>query len=425
MNAGRHGRPRAGVVAARTSPTRRVDRVWSRAVITRLFGEPLAAPVRTRTGTLRTATLAATWRRFTPLAPRVGLTRVADLTGLDALGVPVWAAIRPLGRSLSTSQGKGVSAAAARVSALMESLETWHAEERRPDRHASARALGAATIARARALPRHARRFALDAPRPWVRAVALPSGRAAWVPWEAVTLDTTGAAVRPPLFDVSSNGLASGNTLVEAVVHGLCEVIERDAEARWRLSGDDRRVVLDTIADRMVRGLIERVTAAGARVWLWDLTSDVGVPVFGCGLMHDPDEPSWRAIGFYQGFGCHLDPAVAMARAITEAAQTRMTYIAGARDDFFPADYRQATDRRVLRRTWRRYAAPPLESIDARDYARPRVDDLGDALAWLLAALAEAGTPEVLVVDLRQPGLDVPVVKVLVPGRATRLEGLG
>lgn len=394
-------------------------------MISTCFGEPLAAPVRTRTGTLRAATVAATWRRFAPRAAQVGLTRLADLTGLDALGVPVWAAIRPMGRSLSSSQGKGVTSLAAKVSALMESLETWHAEQRRPDRLATARALGATTIARARALPRHSRRFGLDVVRPWVRGVALPSGRAAWIPWEAVTLDTVAAATTPPLFDVSSNGLASGNTVGEAIVHGLCEVIERDAEATWRLTGHDRRVVLDTIDDRAVRGLIARITGAGARLWLWELTSDVGVPVFGCGLMHDPAEPSWRAVGFYQGFGCHLDARIAMARAITEAVQTRMTYIAGARDDFFPHDYRRATDRAVLRRIWRRYAAPPAESIDARDYPRPRVADLGEALGYLLGALAAAGSPEVLVADLRQPGLDVPVVKVLVPGRATALAGLG
>ncbi len=394
-------------------------------VIASCFGEPLAAPVRARTGTLRAATVAATWRRFAPVAPRIGLTRLAELTGLDALGVPVWAAIRPMGRSLSSAQGKGVTSLAAKVSALMESIETWHAEQRRPDRLASARALGAATIARARALPRHPRRFAVDAVRPWVRAVALPTGRAAWLPWESVTLDTVAAAATPPLFDVSSNGLASGNTVGEAIVHGLCEVIERDAEATWRLTGHDRRVVLDTIVDGTVRALIARITGAGARLWLWDLTSEVGVPVFGCGLMHDPAEPSWRAVGFYQGFGCHLDPAIAMARAITEAVQTRMTYIAGARDDFFPHDYRRATDRAVLRRIWRRYAAPPDVSIDARDYPRPRFTDLGAALATLVAALAAAGSPEVLVADLRQPGFDVPVVKVLVPGRATALEGLG
>ena len=390
----------------------------------RCFDEPLTGPLRALAGTQRAASLAATWRRFAPLAPRVGITRVADLTGLDTLGVPVFAAIRPMGKSLSTSQGKGTSVAAARVSALMESLETWHAEERRPDRHATATALGAATIAIARGLPRTRRRLDLDARWPWVRGWSLPRQRAVWVPWQAVTLDCVPVAAQAPVFDVSSNGLASGNTVGEAIVHGLCEVIERDAEATWRAGGDDVRVVLDTVAPSVAR-LIERLRQGGVRIWLWDLTSDVGVPVFGCGLMHDPREAGWRAVGFYQGFGCHLDPAIAMLRAITEAVQTRVTYIAGGRDDFFPDDYARATDRERLAAAWARYAAPPDESIDARMYVAPRVRTVEAALDHLLACLADAGSPEVIAVDLRHPELGVPVVKVLVPGRANRVEAMG
>jgi ribosomal protein S12 methylthiotransferase accessory factor len=390
----------------------------------RCFDEPLTGALHALGGTHRVASLAATWRRFAPLAPRVGITRLAELTGLDTLGVPVFAAIRPMGRSLSTSQGKGTTPLAAKVSALMESLETWHAEERAPDRTASARALGAATIATAQALPRR-RRLAVDGRRPWVRAWSLARGRPAWVPWEAATLDCVPAATAAPTFDVSSNGLASGNTLGEAIVHGLCEVIERDAEAAWRAGGVDARVVLDTVAAPVAR-LVDRLRRGGVRVWLWDLTSDVGVPVFGCGLMHDPREAGWRAIGFYQGFGCHVDPAIAMLRAITEAVQTRLTYVAGGRDDFFPADYRRATDPALLAEVWDRYAAPPDESIDARECPRPPRDRRVEAvLAHLLTRLADAGTPEVLVVDLRRPGLDVPVVKVLVPGRANRVTEMG
>lgn len=392
----------------------------------RCFDEPLTGALRALGGTHRATTLAATWKRFAPLAPRVGITRLADLTSLDTLGVPVFAAIRPMGRSLSTSQGKGTTPMAAKVSALMESLETWHAEQRAPDRVATARGLGAATATLAAALPRRARRLDLDARWPWVRGWALVAQRPVWVPWQAVTLDCVPAATTPPVFDVSSNGLASGNTLGEAIVHGLGEVIERDAEAAWRASGDDRRIVLDTVAAPVAR-LIDRLRAAGVRVWLWDLTSDVGVPVFGCGLMHDPREAGWRAVGFYQGFGCHVDPGVAMLRAITEAVQTRLTYIAGGRDDFFPADYGRATDRALLDRVWARYAAPPDESIDARMYATPRARDraVGPVLDHLLACLADAGSPEVIVVDLRRRELGVPVVKVLVPGRANRVTELG
>src|SRR5919112_2788422 len=94
----------------------------------RLHGRDLEAETELRDGTHRAATLEATWKRFAPAARRAGITRIADLTGLDTLGIPVFAAIRPMGLSLSTQQGKGLTALAAKVSALMESLETWSAE---------------------------------------------------------------------------------------------------------------------------------------------------------------------------------------------------------------------------------------------------------------------------------------------------------
>src|SRR5690349_4471812 len=109
----------------------------------RFYDQVLDAPTRLRDGTHRAATLDETWRRFAPAAKRAGITRIADLTGLDTLGVPVFAAIRPMGASLSTQQGKGISAPAARISALMESLETFSAESiAAPIVRGSYRALG-------------------------------------------------------------------------------------------------------------------------------------------------------------------------------------------------------------------------------------------------------------------------------------------
>src|SRR5438552_592107 len=86
-----------------------------------IFGVPQRAKKRFVDGTHRARSPRATLARMRPLMKRLGITRLACLTGLDAVGVPVWAAIRPNGRSLSTSQGKGLSDDAAAVSALMES----------------------------------------------------------------------------------------------------------------------------------------------------------------------------------------------------------------------------------------------------------------------------------------------------------------
>lgn len=393
----------------------------ARRMALRLHGRPLDAPSVLRDGTHRAATLEATWRRFSPAAERAGITRLAELTGLDTLGIPVWAAVRPMGRSLSTQQGKGITPEAARISALMESLETWTAENiERPVVRASAKALGARAVD-VRKLPRSRGRLDRDARWRWVEGWDLVSDRAVLVPLEAVTLDTT--FTRPPVFDISSNGLASGNAIVEAIVHGLCEVLERHAEAAWRRAGGDRRIVLDTIDDPVCRGLIERVIAAGARIFVWDLEG--AIPTVGCAIMEDPREPAWRALGFYQGFGAHLAPEVAVARAITEAAQTRLTYIAGARDDFFAFDYAKATDPELLADLWDRLAAPCETPAMFDELARTDTRGLGEDLEALVAICVELGAPQVIAVDLTHGALGVPVAKVIVPGFATDVEAMG
>lgn len=399
------------------------------------FDQPLTAPTRLTTGTHRAASLEATWRRFSPLARSIGLVRLADLTGLDTLGIPVVSAIRPMGRSLSTQQGKGISLLAAQVSALMESLETWHAEHlhlpvRRGSAHDLRRALPLAPLSRLPPGPRPPRGTAKRLPPlsrtelPWVQGFDLARARPVWVPRDTVTLDCVFGG-RTPRFDVSSNGLASGNCLVEAILHGVCEVVERDAEARWRRAGAQRRLLLETVTDPACTELLRRFTAGGVRVVVWDLTSDVGLPVFGCAILEDPDAPAWRALGLYQGFGCHLAPEIALCRALTEAAQTRLTYIAGGRDDFFPFDYERATDPELLRQIWDELADEPYQPVAFDELPSVASDDLGTDLERALELLAAAGNPQVIVVDLGRPGLGVPVVKVLVPGRACDVGGMG
>ena len=367
----------------------------------------------------RAASLQATWDRFAPLGKRAGITRIAELTGLDTLGIPVYAAIRPMGLSLSTQQGKGPTPLAARVSALMESLETWSAERiERPIVRGSFKRLRERCVD-VRQLPRSRKRLDLDARWEWIEGRDVVRDAPVLVPREAVTLDTT--FEKPPTFDISSNGLASGNTLVEATVHGLAEVIERDAEAAWRRAGSDRRIVLDSINDPTCRGLIDSIVATGARIFVWDLASDTGVCAIGAAIMEDPREPAWRALGFYQGFGAHLLPEIAITRAITEAAQTRVTYIAGGRDDFFPADYARATDPDLMADLWARLAAPCDEPVGFDELPRAEPKTIDEALAILV----ERVRGPVIVVDITHAKLRVPVVKVIVPGRATDLEVMG
>ena len=118
-------------------------------------------------------------------------------------------------------------------------------------------------------------------------------------------------------------------------------------------------------------------------------------------------------------------PEVAIARAITEAAQTRLTYIAGGRDDFFAFDYARATDPDLLADLWHRLAAPCDDPAVFDDLPHWNTTGLGDDLDVLVECVARAGARQVIVVELTHPELRVPVVKVLVPGFATDIEAMG
>lgn len=273
-----------------------------------------------------------TWQWIATLLDRVGITRVADVTSLDALGIPVYQVVRPASRNLSVSQGKAVTHMAARVSGTMESIELWHAEDLTPLPQVTLplREMQYANpIAVSTFKWRPDSRLLDAAPMVWVEAASLTHPRTGWLPRQMLELDfTVPTALRPHPFHLTSNGLASGNCREEAMVHSLCELIERHGLYLAHV-GERPRVPLDldsVEADYCV-DLLERIRAAGMRCAAHDLTWDVGVPTVVVDLVARDLPNVWR------GAGCHPDPHVALSRALTEAAQSRLTYISGARDD--------------------------------------------------------------------------------------------
>lgn len=389
---------------------------------------PDPGPKRYHDGTHRVVEPEATLRRVLPLARHLGVTRLANLTGLDRLGIPVAAAYRPNSRSLAVFQGKGTTLAAAKASALMEAAEAWHAERvagpRLRGRHGELVGRGVAALDPG-LLPRSAgaaaepARFVFD----WVRGCDLRTGAVRWVPLDVVTTDYTvdGSPTGP--LQSTSHGLAAGNHVLEALCHALGEVIERDALAMWRLlpdaAQDATALDLATAPPELRAGLLDRFAAAGVALRAFDVTSDVGVPVMLCLAVgdaeHDDVEPQL-------GSGCHPDPAVALARAAAEAAQTRLTRIAGARDDLPPESYEPA--RRAARaraaREWLGATPPAGAGRDCLGLPSCGGATLEEDLAAMLQRLAVVGLDEAVWVDLGDPALGLPVVRVVVPG----LEGV-
>lgn len=377
-------------------------------------------------GTHRTAAPEATLARARALMPLVGVTRVSDVTGLDCIGVPVAMAIRPNARSLAVSPGKGLDLTAAKTSALMEAIESWHAE----------RILLPLLLARVNEI--HYRRAVVDLSRLprraagelreetsllWIEGVDLMNGTSKWLPYEVVhTNFTLPLPTASGAFLASSNGLASGNHPLEAIGHALSEVIERDATTLWHALGererDDTLIDLASVDDEDCMHVLELFEAASVKVGVWDLTSDVGIPAFRCVVL-DAQPGLGRPHLPGVGAGCHPCRAIALLRALTEAAQTRITLIAGARDDLGVAFYVRANDSGIHERTLQR-----LDSTKAKRDFRSIVDWPSDSLdgdlQTLLAGLKRVGVEEAVAIELSKPEIGIPVVRVVVPG----LEGI-
>ena len=372
-----------------------------------------------RRGTHRTLAPEETIARLQPLLSSFGITRVANLTGLDRTGIPVVMVCRPNARSSAVFHGKGADLACAKASGLMEAVETWHAEHMRlPLRYGSFADLRRSeVVVDIEALPRSsAGRFRAELPMLWVEGRDLIGERSVWLPYECVHMNAT--VPEPPgsgCFESSTNGLASGNHFLEAVSHALCEVIERDATSLWRRTApamqDQARLDLSTVDDALCRAVLERLEAADLEAAVWDITTDSGVPAFQCLVADRTGEIDHLG----QGAGCHPVREVALLRALTEAVQVRTTYIVGSREDIDHADYLRPTLEARLHSA-RALMRPVLSMRSFEECGRFPFEDFAAEVAWLLSRLASAGIGEAVVVDLTQSEIGVPVVRAVVPG---------
>ena len=374
-------------------------------------------------GTRRSVDPAETVRRITPHLAALGITRVANITGLDRIGIPVFVAVRPNSRSLSVSQGKGLTPDAARASAIGEALEAHHAEyshclvrlETFEELHRTVPVVDPELLP----LSRNSM-YTTTRPIPWTEGFDLVGRQPAWVPFELVHANA--CLPRVPgsgCFVCSTNGLAAGNTVAEAVLHGVCEVVERDACALWHHRSWEDRVAtqldLVTVEDSACRDLLQRFDDAGIAVMVWDVTSDIPLPTYRVLIADRSSDPILAPFPAAIGAGCHPDPAVALIRALTEAAQSRLTAISGSRDDLTRERYRtfQAADSlgfyRDLARFWRGQVA-------FRSGAATLAATVEEDLAAALNALGHVGIRHAVVVDLTRPGLPIAVARTIIPG---------
>lgn len=371
---------------------------------------------------------AETYEAIRPFFRDLGITRVGFLTGLDTVGIPVAFATRPNSYTLSVFQGKGVDADAARTSAAMEALETRVAEVQPASLtwatvdDVAGSAMGMIDLhSTARCVPSEIGGREL----PWVPGLDILSGNQIMVPWWLAGMDHRGE--RPAGFEQSSDGLASGNSQAEALLHGLCELVERDAWTLVQLKSEHElnACLVDpaTVEDALIDLMVGRLRDAGMQLALLDMTTDLQVPAFLAVLIpHSTakrSDPRWSQV--CGGCGCHPDPVRAMLRAITEAAQSRLTAIAGSRDDFSPRIYQHMRADNALSRL------VALSSQDRRRVHYREIDaarhSINGTIDHILGRLKLAGIRQVVAVPMQDAGLPVSVVRVIVPGLEVELSG--
>jgi YcaO-like protein with predicted kinase domain len=358
--------------------------------------------------TQRTEEASATLCRVEPLAPLAGVTRVADVTGLDRIGIPVFSVTRPNSRSLSVAQGKGLDLPSARASALMEALELHHAERlyipsyllRFADITERDRVVDVTWLPRRRSVEFDPYRTSA-----WTEALDLIGGEGKLVPLDLVHTDFTASGFPGSgSFVMSSNGLASGNTYAEAVVHATCELIERDAYAlaEYNRNKPGKLVDLDSITFQPLASAILNIRAARCDLELVELTSDIGVPVFFATITQGAESPITSLPA--GGLGCHPNRTWACARAITEAAQARLTRLVGSRDDLNLEWFRDPGPRKQPK---------SLVSKVRLDGGAEFISDTPEEdFLWLKPRLVKRGLCQILVVDLGRPEFGLPVTRV-------------
>lgn len=338
----------------------------------------------------------------------------------------------------NSSAGKGISDAQARASALCEALERdsslFTGREYRI--RARYRDLGADAIhprdcmlfserqyrERAAWNDRRSRYnwvpepFDDDRPVDWSPVWSLTQRRHKYLPTQYLYFQAPAAADDRTFYCVGcSNGNASGNNREEAVLQGFCELVERDAVGIWWYNRLTRPGVdLASFDEPYLLDLVAYYDARGREAWALDLTADFGIPTFVAVARRREGE---ERILF--GFGCHLDPRIALQRAFAEMNQ--MLGMIADLDDPKPGGLLLDEETRA----WLRdatladhpYLAPAAGQPPRHrgDFPRRASGDLLQDIETC-RGLVEARGLEMLVHDLTRPGIDLPVVKVIVPG---------
>jgi ribosomal protein S12 methylthiotransferase accessory factor YcaO len=392
-------------------------------------------------GIQRTIPAAETVTSAAAIAESLGVTRVADITGLDRIGIPVYSAIVPdSADTLSVYNGKGLRPIDAKAGALMEAIERQTALKARPptveDSYAHLRDV-AATLNPHSINYELAANYSEDRTYSWCQGVEIFSGEPCYVPAKLAGYNWYNVPHPASFVMTDTNGLASGNTREEAICHALCELAERDAwgfaelgahymprERRALVFGPDAKDGPDDLemfpcVDLGSDELLQKFWNADLFPVVRDITSELGIPAFFASLC---DESITGYPMAHCGMGAHPNAEVAIRRSLLELAQSRCVDIQAVREDiqqpgsvitgrFTPHSRRVDI---INRESWcfgRSKHLRKFEEIPSYPFST-----LDEDLEFLLQRFKACGLDQIVVVDFTPDKTGYSVVRVIVPG---------
>lgn len=348
-----------------------------------------------------------------------GITRITEITHLDRIGIPVFSAIRPTAQDggISIYGGKGITQEHAKASAMMEGFERYSAEKQPSDK--------IITASLSEINDKHINPISLNLPKDfskdkidlinleWNISKDLISGDEYYIPSNAIYHPYVPSNNVQGLFKGNTNGLASGNNLEEAILHGIFEVIERDAWSIFELTHkNSKQIDIESIDNENINYILNKYRENKINIKLMNLTADIDVPT----IAASADDTVLKDAGLLSlGIGTHLNPEIAILRALTEVAQSRATQIQGAREDTVRADFARKAGYERMKRINSYYFEDEDYKMSFNDIDDKSTNSINRDIEIVKEELIKNGLDKILYVDLTRPELGVSVVRVVIP----------
>ncbi|MCC7553581.1 MAG: YcaO-related McrA-glycine thioamidation protein [Methanobacteriaceae archaeon] len=371
------------------------------------------SPINYFKGTHRIIAPDETIRKFEDKLKIAGVTRVTDITDLDRINIPVFSAIRPTAEdgSVSVYAGKGINKSHAKASAIMEAYERYSAERQDIDiifKENLENTINPNSLNLEKNIDLN-ENIELE----WTKTKDIISDEEFLIPSNAIYHPYTPKNKEFQLFKSNTNGLASGNNLEEAILHGIFEVIERDAWSIFELTKKNKKEInKSTITSHLVNDLLDKFNSESIDIKILDITADLDIPTVAA-ISDDTllKDPALLTIGV----GTHLNPEIAILRALTEVAQSRATQIHGAREDTVRADFMRKAGYKRMKKINKHYFEKEDKLINFQKLKNKSKSSIKEDILRCIKEVKKVNIDNIFFTELTRKEIGVPVVRVVIP----------